>query len=670
MAMSSAERRTAFAEILGDENAHEVNAQFESKMLLKDQKKGLVNWAQKIAGITEPVRRDILATINRLDKVLQPEDERAFLEDLAAKKLGVSVTADEARAIFQLAQKAEQLRAEISARGGGDYREGWTAESGTAYGRAQLALKDKIESLKPNGQTIQNKLLNIFSLPKTALTSVLHWSAPFVQGWGMISTKQWWLGLGKMFQYFADENNYRDLNAYIISHPDYELARDGKLGLTTLSDRLSTREESIQSSLLDGANQWLSDRTGIPNLIHAWSRSFTGFLNYVRFNRYTQLLDAARLAGEDVRVRSPVVHDLAKVVNNFTGRGELGTRDEFAGFAPVLNAVFFSPRKMVATFEMFNPVAYARLSPTARGAAMRQLVGSLLATGAVLTLAKVMGAQVNMDPRSSDFAKVNIGGEKLDMTGGNASYVRLLARIATGQSVSHTGKLLDLDASGPHGMTRGEVATNFIRGKLSPIAGLIADALYGKAPSGQAFNVTDAARNALMPIVINSFLDFATNNPDDTAAIIPALSALLGVGLESPLPPMSENGIDVWGDRLPPIGTPKSWRDDPVNQEAERVGLYLAPPMDTIRGQKLTGAQYDQYTQLSGRMAHMQLTSIVQSPGWESLPTGSRFSIMKSVIRKSRDVAATSVMLQSQGSPNDIMKHAADAKMAALSAAQ
>ena len=132
MEMSSDQRRAEFAKILGDVNAHEVNAQFESKLLLKSQQAGLVNWAKKLAGITEPVRKDIIASINKLDRVLQPEDEEGFLADLAAKKLGVSVTADEAKQIFELSQTAAQLRAQIEAQGAGDYRTGWTVENGTA----------------------------------------------------------------------------------------------------------------------------------------------------------------------------------------------------------------------------------------------------------------------------------------------------------------------------------------------------------------------------------------------------------------------------------------------------------------------------------------------------------------------------------------------------------
>lgn len=657
MAMSSAERRAAFAEIIGPENAHEVNAQFESKMLLKDQKKGLVSWAQKIAGITEPARRDILNTISKLDRVLQPDEERAFLSDLAAKKLGVTVTSGEAKEIFQLSQTAEGARAEMA-------KDTSNVGNRVAYGRALLDLMDRIESLKPHGQTFVNRLVDILNVPKSALTSILHFSAPFVQGWGMLSTKVAWDGFGRMFQYFASEDNYRDLSAYIISHPDYDLAVDGRLGITKIGDKLSAREEAIQSTLVEQANEWLSDKTGVPNLVRASSRAFTGYLNYVRFNRFVDLLNAARLGGEDVREGSQVVKDIARVVNNFTGRGELGTDDRYASIGPVLNTAFFSPRKVVATMEMFNPINYVnpRISPTARIAGIRQLAGSLIATSAVLALAKAVGASVDPDPRSANFAKVVIGGEKLDMTGGNAVYVRLLGRIATNQEITSHGKLIQL-GEGYRATTRADLVANYIRGKLSPIAGFLADALYGKDPVGRPFNVTDEMRDKLMPITMSSFLNFATNDPNNSAAIIPSLAAIFGVGLESPLPPMSHSGMDVWGQKL---GSTGSWSADPVNKEFEQLGYTPSFPMDTIRGVKLDSKQYNQYVQTSGRLSYMRLEAVIGTPGWNAVPGGERLKVMRDIVRKSRDAAATAIMLESQGGPHDIMKRATDAKMAAL----
>lgn len=688
-AMSSAERREAFTKFVGEENAHEVNAQFESKLLLADQKRGLVNWAKKVGGISEPARRDILTQINKLDRVLQPEDEQSFLEDLAAKKLGISVTSEEATNIFAMSQKAEQIRQDIVG-ATGNYRDGWTQQSGNDYGRARLALLDYMNGLKPGHQTFAKGMFAVLNLPREALTSVLHWSAPFVQLWGSIGTKAWWNGLGKMFQYFASEDAYRGMEADIVGHPDYPLAVDGKLGLTHITDKLTAGEEGLQAHLLADASQYLTEQSGVArlirgapawiraplagdaNLIRGWQRSFVGVINYVRFRRFTELLGAARLNGEDVSAGSKVVSDMAKVVNNFTGRGteiDLGVTSlkVSSGAATALNSIFFAPRKFIASVEMFNPITYAKLSPTARIEAAKQLTGALIATGSILTLAKMSGASVSVDPRSSDFLKANIGGEKFDITGGNASYARIWARMVTGQSVTSSGKLLDLDSGNQHGMTRAEVLSNYARGKLAPVAAFIADALYGKDPTGQAFSVTDEVRSKLMPIAIDSWMQMLLNNPKDTAAYLPALTALLGVGMESPLPPMSESGRDVWGEKMPGLGgAPKNWREDPVNQEVARLNYVPRSPPDTIRGQKLTAAQYDQYVQLSGGLAHTRLEQIISSPGWEQIPAGVRINVIKGAMRTSHNIAATTIMMQSQGSPNDILAKANAAKAARL----
>ncbi len=45
--MSSADRHAFFSKIVGEDHAGPVNALFESKLLLKDQQRGLINWAKK-----------------------------------------------------------------------------------------------------------------------------------------------------------------------------------------------------------------------------------------------------------------------------------------------------------------------------------------------------------------------------------------------------------------------------------------------------------------------------------------------------------------------------------------------------------------------------------------------------------------------------------------------
>lgn len=517
--MSSEDRRNFFSSVVGEDNAKDVNAQFESKLLLKDQQAGMIRWAKSVTGITEAAKRDILSRIERMDKVLQPEDPQHFLEDLASKKLGVHVVADEAQHITELAQKASRHRDDMEGTPG-------LSPERNAYGRALIDLNEYVDSLKPTQKL--NMFSQIVNLPKSMTVSIFHMSAPFVQGWGMMSTGVFWEGFGKQFQYFASEDAYKSLNADIISHPDYPLALDGKLGLTKVSDKLSEREEQIQSSLLEH----------VPVLkvaVKASSRGFTGFLNYVRFSRFTQLLDAARLSGEDISKGSQAVKDIAQTVNDFTGRGALGKDDRYASIQPVANSMFFSPRKIIATVNMFNPIRYLdpRISPTARAGAIRQLSGSVIATASILELAHLAGAKVNTNPIATNFLKIQLGNTTLDLTGGNAIYTRLIARIIEGKSISSTGKLTKLTGTNFGSTSRADQIVSYTRDKLSPTASFVADALYGKDPSNKPFSVSAEAYDKLVPLVMQNFINVAMNDPKNGAAWVSTLSGIFGVDIQS-----------------------------------------------------------------------------------------------------------------------------------------
>jgi len=53
---TSKERQALLGKIVGEENVPWVNAALESKILLKDQNRGMVSWAKKVSGISEPAR--------------------------------------------------------------------------------------------------------------------------------------------------------------------------------------------------------------------------------------------------------------------------------------------------------------------------------------------------------------------------------------------------------------------------------------------------------------------------------------------------------------------------------------------------------------------------------------------------------------------------------------
>ena len=109
--MTSEERHKLFAGIVGEGNAKFVNSELEAKLLLKNQQEGMLRWAKKMVNGSPSAKRDLISRIKKLDKVLNPEEEKAFLKDLAETKLGFGVTVSEARKIAAYSAQITDLEA-------------------------------------------------------------------------------------------------------------------------------------------------------------------------------------------------------------------------------------------------------------------------------------------------------------------------------------------------------------------------------------------------------------------------------------------------------------------------------------------------------------------------------------------------------------------------------
>ncbi len=109
VSMTSEQRRDFLSKYVGKENAKFVNTEFEGKLLLKNQKEGMINWAKKTAGLKPSIKKDILDKINKLDRALNTEEETMFLSDIVEKRLGVDITAEEAKTIIDLTNKMKSV---------------------------------------------------------------------------------------------------------------------------------------------------------------------------------------------------------------------------------------------------------------------------------------------------------------------------------------------------------------------------------------------------------------------------------------------------------------------------------------------------------------------------------------------------------------------------------
>ncbi|MCR4332744.1 MAG: hypothetical protein NUV34_08600, partial [Sulfuricaulis sp.] len=88
--------------------------------------------------------------------------------------------------------------------------------------------------------------------------------------------------------------------------------------------------------------------------------------------------------------------------------------------------------------------------------------------------------EVELDPRSADFAKGRIGPLRYDFWTGYSQFARLAAQVATGETKStRTGEVYKLE-------NRAQPFGRFIRGKLNPTAGAGIDQLTGSDYKGDS----------------------------------------------------------------------------------------------------------------------------------------------------------------------------------------
>jgi hypothetical protein len=520
--MTSAKRRDFF-KFLGDDNAKNVNALFERKLLMKNKWQGMINWAKEVTGIKEPVRRDLLTKIQKMAhdeklNLLDPKAEEQFLEDLVSSKLGFDIKEGEAKKIMEISQEIDKTKAVME-------KNPLDKQKRIDYGNKIIDMYEYSASLKPKDSITEN-IIDVANVPR-ALMASMDFSAPFRQGFGMISRPEYWKNLEGMFEVAGSKTAYKNMKAEIITRPTYDLMKKSGLRLTGLGDKLSEMEEAFMTTLA----------TKIPG-VAASERAYVGFLTKLRADSFDDLIAKARLAGEDVKPGSKVAKDIADVVNTFTGAGSIKVgKFNMDQATPALNTLFFSPRKIAATIQKFNPIRYLdpRISPTARKAALRNLMGQVGASFAVAGLATMAGLDVEFDPRSSDFMKLKFRNTRFDLTGGDGNYTVLLARIMTNQTKTLQGSVKTL-GEGYKADTRGDVIFRWFRNKLSPNASLIADSLYGKNAIGEEFDLFNLEKlgtenpiiGRLIPLTIQDAIGTAYEDPYMTFPSV--LANTFGIG--------------------------------------------------------------------------------------------------------------------------------------------
>jgi hypothetical protein len=195
-----------------------------------------------------------------------------------------------------------------------------------------------------------------------------------------------------------------------------------------------------------------------------------------------------------------------------------------------LNSVFFSPRLIASRLTLLNPVYYAKLSPFVRKEALKSLLSFAGFAATALGLLALGGAEVGIDPRSSDFLKAKIRNTRIDFLGGFQQYMRMIGQLISGKYVSSTtGRIITL-GEGYKPITRLQIIERQIKGKLSPAASFIVTLLEGQDWAGKKIKVTDEIKNRMTPMVLQDLNDLLQEDPD----LLPiGALGIFGVGVQT-----------------------------------------------------------------------------------------------------------------------------------------
>lgn len=526
--LSSAERRSFFSEHLGgDLNAKEVNALFESKILLKNQQLGYINWAKQMLGEKHPAYRDVISRIEKMDKVLKPENEKAFLEDLVSKKLGTDITFEEAKTIAELSKKMKNAEKKIKP----DSPDG--SPETLEYGAYKRALQNYVDDLKISNKKEPLSVAGVADqIAGTAkgIKSSMDDSAVFNQG-GKIKFTHPVIWAKNAFKSFGD------IMTQIKDGAEANRVMDGTMAY--IYGMKNMRNGNFRRMKLDIGELEEAFPTPIPEKIPVFGRlykasevAYSAFLRRTRADIANKMIDIAEKEGINI-VDKFEAESIGKVINSLTGRGSLG---KFEAAGKAVNNVFFSPKKLmgdidVLTAHRLHGVGARGISKFAKRQATVNLIKYVTGTAMIMKIADLlMPGSIEWDPRSADFGTIRVKDTRFDITGGSKAIAVLAARLISQKSKSSTsGNITELNSGEFGAMTGMDMVWNFLENKLSPASTLIKELAINRTDfEGKPITVEKAMADAFVPLPISNAYE-VIKNPNGANALLTIIADGLGI---------------------------------------------------------------------------------------------------------------------------------------------
>lgn len=505
-----------------------------AKLALAAAERSLTAWQQRLAnakrgvfgvpkkaGVTSP---EIEAVRAQVDAVRAEVEELRALANPKKTPAEIALQAYKSRTLRKIAELTDQqMRGDFAPK---PRRELTLDAEG-------IELQAKLDRVKRDwnearfNDTLKNRtpLQKVFgaahetiNAARAILTS-LDFSAVFRQG-GFITLSRPGRAiraLPAMFRAFASKGAADRELAEIQSRPNYHLYKSSKLYLSEHPTSLSQMEEAYMSRWADH----------IP-LVAGSQRAYLTFLNRLRADSFDAMVNAFSRNGA---VSKEEARAIANYVNVATGRGTLGASENAA---VALNTVFFAPRLVASRFQVLMGQPLWKGNARTRMYIAGEYGRYLLGIGVVYALGLAAGAEVEKDPRSSDFGKLRFGNTRIDVLSGLQQVSVLLSRIVSGETKTLHGRTVPIRGERvPYGATTTpDTIGRFLRTKLSPPIASAMDIATGENVVGEKVTPVSVVTRNLIPLAVSDIAQTMQEQGVPRGTVM-ALLSLLGMGVQT-----------------------------------------------------------------------------------------------------------------------------------------
>jgi len=388
--------------------------------------------------------------------------------------------------------------------------------------------------------------------------------------------REWWRSLRVQLEALKSEEALAASDQVIKAHADYPLLRRSGLYLAPISNAAegALREESYAGGRL------AAKIPGLGRLVRSTERGFIGGLNTMRAEVFYKQVAAMRRAG--VEMSEERLKALGAGINAFSGRGSMPRFLE--NHAATINAGFFAPRNFFGRLEA-NALVFNR-DPEIRKFAAQNLAAFYGTGAAILALGAAVGLDVELDPRSSDFGKLQLpNGQRIDFWAGNAQIARVAAQMGA-SAIPGVDEAKSARTGDTYQQDWQATAGRFLRSKLAPVPALGTELATGADFRGEELRLdpranVEQAIGLVTPLFLSDFYE-ALKAQGLVAGVVAGVGSAAGLGVGT----YEAGPADAASQAL--FGKPYSRLTGP-----ERGDLVRAHP-------EVTGALIEQQSKLAG----------------------------------------------------------------------